>query len=561
MRLMTMSRWLSLGLVVLLGGCPEPDMTMMTGGGSAGGGSATGGGTAGAGGGTATAGAFNFVFLRDSFSFENYVNENQTPVMFTATNLTDVEVRRLFGPTACAEPMASTCVLTPAARQWMQTTNAEMAGGHCEGMAVLSALFATGTVNPQAFGAPTGYGLQLPQNTLLQREIAYWWALQSTEPTISSERRKQRTPNEVLADLAAGLDAGRAYTFGLYKRDGSGGHANTPYLIEPADGGVVRVRLYENNFPNDVKALEIDTVANTWRYEATTNPQTPAEVYEGDATSKNLTIAPVSARLETPVCPFCGEVTMTGSVRGAVATTRELQLTGGGALSVFVGDAGTPSIFRADGGWVNTLAQATLGSSRRGPTPWDDPFDPVFRLPLSTPLVVRLDGDDLSAPAQASVSMVAPGYAFSVEGVSLDPGQRDTIEFSGDARRVSYTTRGQETPVIELGVSLEGDDYVFQVLAGAETGGVTVTLVNDVVNGELIVDVDAPDGNASYGVMVYRLADDEEVFSHLANTLGTNETVFLNYRAWAGQGQPMLFEVDTNGDGTPDQSQMVTDDQ
>ncbi|MER2566556.1 MAG: hypothetical protein ABTQ32_37890 [Myxococcaceae bacterium] len=601
---MKTSRWFALSAVVCLAGCPEPDPMMMTGGGNAGtGGGSIGGGVAGAAGGTATAGGassgggdaggsaaaggsvgggataggtgtaggsatgggnvigpFNYVFLRDSFSFENYVNESQSP-MFTATNLTDEEVLRMFGPAVCADADAGTCVLTPAARQWMQTTNAEMNGGHCEGMAVLSALIGTGRVNPQAFGGATAFALQLPQNVPLQREIAYWWALQGTEPTISSEQRRMRTPNQILTDLSNGLDAGLAFTFGLYKRDGSGGHANTPYLIEPADGGVVRVRLYENNFPTDVKAVEIDTVANTWRYEATTNPQTPAEIYEGDATSKNLTITPITSRLQQAVCPFCGEVAMNGTtVRGSAVTYRELQLSGGGHLTVFTADAGTPSIFRSDAGWVNTLAQASIGSARRGPSTWDDELDPIFRLPLTTPLTVALDGDGLSTASQASVSLVAPGYSFSVEGVSLDPGQHDTLEFSGDPRRVSYSTTGQETPVIELGVNLDGNDYVFQIIAGAETGGVTVTLVNDVPNGELRVDIDAPDGNATYGVMVSRLADDEEVFTHLANTVATSASVFLNYRAWAGQGQPMLFEVDTDGDGTPDMSQMVSDD-
>jgi len=501
------------------------------------------------------------MLLRDSFAFENYVNANQSP-MFMATNLTSAEVFKMFGSAACGSDDAGVCVLTPPARQWMETTNNEMGNGHCEGMAVLSALFATGAVSPQTFGASSGYALDIASNVPLQREIAYWWALQGTEPTISSEQRKQRTPNQILADLAIGMDAGQAFTFGLYKRDGSGGHANTPYRIEPGDGGVVQVLLYENNFPMAVKAVEIDTVANTWRYEATPNPQTPSEVYEGDAVSKNLTITPLGSRLLTAVCPFCGSVGMDGvTVRGSAVAYREVQLTGGGKLSVFRGDAGTPSIFRSDAGvWQNTFAGAALGSSRRGPSTWDDEFDPVFRLPLSVPATIELDGLDLTAPMQASVAMTAPGTTFSVEGISLDPGQLDFIEFAGGGDRVSYTTTGMETPVIELGVTLDGEDYLFQIIGGAEANGITITLVNDVPNGKLKVDVDSTDGMAAYGVNIFRIDDTEEVFTHLSNTLAASGTVFMNYRSWAGQGQPMLFELDTNADGTPDVSQMVTDD-
>jgi hypothetical protein len=89
---------------------------------------------------------------------------------------------------------------------------------------------------------------------------------------------------------------------------------------------------------------------------------------------------------------------------------------------------------------------------------------------------------------------------------------------------------------------------------------VQVRVTNDVPNGELIVDVDAADGTAAYGVEIARIGATEQVFNHMANTIGTSATVFMNYRNWPGQGQPMLFEVDTNGDGMPDMSEMVTDD-
>ncbi len=550
-------------------GCAQQEMNFRTclanaadggmGGGSAGGGSA-GGGSAG---GTALVlPPFDFVFQRDSFSFENYTNTNTMPMPWMTINLTEVEVERMFGRQVCADPDAGVCELIPAARQWMQTTNGEMANGHCEGMAVLSALIGHRLVNVSSFGADAGYGLDIVSNPALQREVALWWAYQGTEPTISSEQRNGRTPNQILQDLAIGMDAGQSFTFGLYKRDGSGGHANTPFLIEPADGGVVRVRLYENNFPTADKGVEIDTVANTWRYEATPNPQTASEVYEGDAVSKNLTITPLVSRLRPAVCPFCDSASWSTSSRCCAAVSyRELQLTGGGELTVFVGDAGTPSIFRSDAGvWVNTLANASIGSARRGPSTWDDELDPIFRLPVGTPLTVGLDGTDLTAPTQASVALTAPGYSFAVENVSLDPGQADVIEFSGGPDRLVYATTGMETPVVELGVSLDGNDYIFQIIAGAEAGGVAVTIRNDVPNGELIVDVDAADGMAAYGVQIFRIGSTEQVFTHMSNTVGTSATLFMNYAAWGGQGQAMLFEVDTNGDGTPDMSQMVSDD-
>ena len=39
------------------------------------------------------------------------------------------------------------------------------------------------------------------------------------------------------------------YTFGFYKRDGTGGHATTPYAVEDKGGGQFAVLMYDNNYP------------------------------------------------------------------------------------------------------------------------------------------------------------------------------------------------------------------------------------------------------------------------------------------------------------------------
>ena len=77
------------------------------------------------------------------FKFQNYGNEEGIE------NLTATEIKRMFGPDACAHEEGETCILTPAAEQWMQETNKGMNGGHCEGlatMALLMELVATGSI-------------------------------------------------------------------------------------------------------------------------------------------------------------------------------------------------------------------------------------------------------------------------------------------------------------------------------------------------------------------------------------------------------------------------------
>lgn len=509
---------------------------------------------------TPDAAPFNFQFKNHSFSFENYVNVQPA---FTATNLTPVEIVRLFGDGVCAEPAdGGSCTLNPPAQKFMEATNAAMSGGHCEGMAVLSLLFATGQARPADFGAATAYELQLPNNEPLQREIAYWWATQSTQPTIAADTRNVKTPNEVLAMLEAWFASGggsETYSFGLYKRDGTGGHANTPYAVRTLDAGIKEVVLYENNFPNAVMSVVIDTNANSWTYVATVNPTSPAETYDGDATTKSLTLTSTSARTQRQICPTCGTVNANGvGVKGNAVSFRELGIEG--AARVTVGDGQGHSIGLDGGAYVSTIPGATVMGGKSSPSTWTQVELPRFRLPLTTPITVTLDGTGLSSASPSAVRLTAPGSTFVVEGVNLDPGQVDTITFSGGSDHVTYTTSGAETPVVELGLTLDGKDYLFEVTGVAETTGVTIDLKADVPAGKLAVKINSADGNASYAVKVHALSTDDVVFGHQGNTVSSTATVWLDYGTWAGQGMPMTFEVDDDGNGTIEQTLMVTDD-
>lgn len=534
-------------------GCSSSSGT--TGGGAGGG---AGGGSAGGGSGGGI-GPVKFQYPAHAMSFQNYGNVNPT---FTATNLTDVELVRLFGEGVCTEPLdAGACTLTPSALTWMNTQNNAMNGGHCEGMAVLSMLFATGQADPKKFGADTAFALAIENNVPLQREIAYWWATQATQPTQAADTRGKLTANQLVALLEESFtNGGESYTFGLYKRDGSGGHANTPYAVRTVDAGLKEVVLYENNFPNDVKYVSIDTVANSWSYFATPNPATPGELYDGPAGDlMGLTLTPSSARLKPQVCSVCGAVNSSGvGTKGSLVAFRELHLEG--AAHVSVSDNQGHGISFDGGSYVSTIPGAAVAANRHGPSTWTEAQDPVFRLPLDLPLTVKLDGTGLSAPATSGVRLTAPGYAFSVAGVTVDPGQLDTITFSGGSDRVTYATTGPETPTVELGLSLDGNDYRFEVLAGSETTGVTVDVHVEVPAARLAIKITSADGSASYGIKVHVLGHGEAVFAHLGNALSSMDTVYLKYGTWAGDGQPMAFDVDTNSDGSIDQTLMVTDD-
>lgn len=241
------------------------------------------------------------------FGFENYGDEK--PYI----QLTSTEVERMFGEQVCVSKVNGECILTSLGEQWMEQRNKSMGIGHCDGMAALSLLFYLNQIKVEDFGGSSVNRLKIEGNEKLQREIAYWWATQATEPTRSARDKNALTPREVVNELVKAFRASHSsevYTIALWKPYRRGGHAVTPFAIEDRGNGIFAILVYDNNHPNITREIIVDSNADTWKYSTSINPNAPEHEYEGDANTKTLLLTPTSFRLQTQVCPFCEENTI-----------------------------------------------------------------------------------------------------------------------------------------------------------------------------------------------------------------------------------------------------------
>ena len=183
-----------------------------------------------------------------------------------------------------------------------------MAGGHCYGFSVASLLFWKKQQAIADFGAATTPDLPVATSAAVQQDIAYSWAFQTLDSVNNAAIKG--TPNDVLDQLIAALkpDAPETYTIGIYKADGTGGHAVTPYAVEDKGGGLMDVLIYDNNYPKVTRAIAFDRNANTWSYDAATNPSEPSELYQGDTNTKSFELDPTNVGIPTQPCPFCNKV-------------------------------------------------------------------------------------------------------------------------------------------------------------------------------------------------------------------------------------------------------------
>jgi hypothetical protein len=497
----------------------------------------------------------------NGFGFPNYGGQGET-------NLTPNDLKRLFGDRVCATIEGDQCVLTPPGNQWLEQINGAMNGGHCEGMAVLSNLFYTGKLNAADFGADTVPALQIAGNEPLQREIAYWWATQATQPARAGivAQTPSGVVNTLLTSFAAGREGSDQYAVGIYKRDRTGGHAITPYAVEERGNGIYWIMVYDNNYPGAARAIEVDTNADTWRYSGSTNPAEPADEYEGDAETKTLELAPIGPRLSSQDCPFCdapatshaGGLHLAPGSQNATQEYNEIWLEGDADLLITDNDG--HSVGFKNGAFINEIPGAKSNGNKFGVNVWDVDAEPVYYIPTSVDFTISIDGSRLTEPMTSTVTMIGPGYALEVSDIVLAPGQVDTLDVAPDGSLLSYRTSSGETPFMLVAIETDAADYLFGVYGEEMAPGEALNLSLNTKEGWLSVDSIDNTTPGSYSLVVAKYDDQgEQIFGAEGVEMAPDDLVYIDYLKWPGNGQPMALDVDKGSDGSIDETLEVDD--
>jgi hypothetical protein len=429
---------------------------------------------------------------KDGFGFENY-----GPGF---GNLTPTEMEQLFGPSVCASRQGEQCLLSPPAQAWMNEANNGMNGGHCFGFSVTALMMFDHALSPSDFGAPSTPLLQLPGNIALQGRIAQSFILQTSPKVRAAEL--EGTPNEILDAMVAGLkNHPDTYTLGFFRRDGTAGHAVTPYAVEDKGGGKFAVLIYDNNFPGVTRAMEFDRTKNTWSYQASPNPDVQPFLYEGDAQTRTTILIPTSPGIGVQPCPFCAA--------GIRATRTPVPAPTGGTRQVTVrqydqvslaGDAVNHAhllLTDAQGrrtGYVGDRLVKEIPGVQVQPKLTNQNFrlkpEPTYQVPHGLKYSISVDGSQLEAPATDSVTVIGPGYNASVSDITVRPGEKHELTLRANGTKLEYKAADERTqsPDIELGFDRRGaSDNSFAVATHKLGAGATLTASANPATGRILV--------------------------------------------------------------------------
>ena len=498
------------------------------------------------------------------FKFENW-GGGENP----QGDLTADDARCLFGDQVCARIKDGKCEPTPAAKTWIKAMNKSMAGGHCEGMAALSAAFFAGTENAQDYGAKTAFDLET-SNAPVMQAISTYFVTQGIEPVASkTAATRDLTLKEIVDTLTSAMKTpDEIYTLGIYGADG--GHAITPYAVEDLGKGNYRIYVYDNNYPGAGNYVAIDLNADTWSYAgAALNPSEKASPWTGNSGSMDLTR--LDWRYEPLICPFCDNPKPVNQLQGCLAgkapqTTPQkppakptqtptvedaiLVYTDADCDGLLITDKKTSKQLRSVHNKIESQIPGAFLMALRG-TPGC-----FAKLPASGNYEFSLVGQPEQPKKPVDITFTRPGMVYDVSDITISEANQNTFQISEET--FVYTPAEGSKPTVTVALDNdEGKDEMYVITDLTLRDGHSFT-VGENKDGQFMLSSDDPEQEPFDMEIITsdEEGDTEHDYEDVALPEDGEATFDLD-----DEGNPTMDIEDDTDDGSDNADEEVTDDE
>jgi len=474
--------------------------------------------------------------------------------------ISSTEMIALFGRNnVCAPGPKSKCELLPAAAQWATQVNEAMAGGHCEGMAVLATRLHRGDENIVGLDPDVDTTFELdPLDPDVRSAIETWFATQYLDPVVNAyQSYQQLTPSDLAVALFEGLADDTGYTMGIYSEEGLG-HAITPIGVSFVDDQIA-VSIYDNNYPGTVQRILIDPEDESWSYAGgTTEPNAPTYGWSGGKGTIELT--PMNSRALPAPAPFSEKRSKSSSdkTQRILVTTPDPRALAGAVLEVdgVRYDLTDPKTPPPQGVTVRSIRSSTLAAGSSA----IDIDTRVLNDYVITPTARVISGEGAGASIPVTISIDAVGKPRLMlqakvvdQGVGLEKSARFVVEADGsvtaeapeDSEAVLSIANGLSGATVDLdaedSVEVETDDQ-----------GVATFLIFD-EEGEIVESFEIDDETASGSVVFVEMSFDPET--------GEFELVEVEVEAEEVDSDWLGYFEEATDEGTDDEAGAGTEDE
>lgn len=455
------------------------------------------------------------------------------------------EMIRLFGARdVCigARAFGNNCRMTPAAAEFARKVNTSMNGGQCEGMAVSSLTFFRGIDKVTQF-SPSARTTHDVDREQVRGLLGYYFAYQFSDPVVAAkmDAKRRYTPVQTMERVIDLIQKGDPGVLFMRSPDGMSGHAVSPYAVEDRGNGIYWIRIYDNNWPNKERYVEIDKNMNTWKYElAAINPAVAKMPWGGGPTSYSFGVVPISVRQQKIVCPFCRK-SRTRSIFGDSRAIGNLTISDDQGRSIGV----------KDGKLVNEIPGARV-VELDGWIDGQPSSETMYELPEGSAYDIDMEGKE-SAQAEGDVVIFGGGTAVTIESIKLPPKQRDRVSLDADGTGLRYRAGGKRAvPPMKVAMDDDKQGLVFKLTNVSpdndddddDEKGVAVKL--DRTAGKVQIFGAAKHGKKGFDLKITRQREsdkDDDVVELKGNKFGkANEAHTIAIASLAGKGKPVKLD-------------------
>ncbi|MBU6242328.1 MAG: MSCRAMM family adhesin SdrC [Acidobacteria bacterium] len=421
------------------------------------------------------------------FSFENWGG----PVKEDAVTVTTAIA--IFGEDGvCAQTTDAGCIPFPAVQHWIDSSNSQIAGGRCEGMAVLSQRIHDGGDAPSQLQEQAARTADLKKETLpVAASISRWWVSQGFEPVIQATNQAwQLEPSEVVAKIDAAIKANAGATIGIYAN--GMGHAVTPIAVTIADDGKYAISVYDNNYPGKVTVLTVDPATETWSYDvgAANSAEAASTWSGGKSTIDYVVMADREGMQKVPWSDNDRAERSKGSARITVST-------GGKSVAGLIINVGTTTIDTRDLSTVSNGIAVYPNRGGIGTGAMVEIPDGLADVKIKPVVGKLLDPTVMSVDLAVSVDAPGPGSQLITDTVEGD----DLTSESYDDFSLTVSTDQEFENALEVAPDGEIEVGVAYEEEAAEVtleDGQSLSVVDDGGDAGLAIEVATADGEVVY---------------------------------------------------------------